>query len=543
MSARVLGAIAVADFRERVRRPSFLVTLLATVALAYAAAPPVSATYSVINAGGYRGVYDGAYLGTVLALMGGLWLSFAGFYVVKNAVSRDEATGVGQVLAATPMRKAAYTLGKFASNLLVLAALAAVLALMALVMQLLRGESGGLEPVATFLPFLLFPLPMLALTAAAAVAFETFRPLRGGLGNVVWFLGWLVVVGLAAAVGSALGPALDPLGLGAVSDAMSSDLLAQHPRVPNATLSAGLIVQEGPLKTFDFSGFDVTASLLAWRLVLLLVALGLALSAARWFARFDPSRKSRATESAGSGSAGFGTSDTDGVPNVDTAASTMDDPPVFAGSALPRAPATRGNAFGGLVVGELRVLLRGAPRWWMFGALALTVAGLLVPTGWVAFPMLPLAWIWPVLIWSRLGTQQREHDVHLLVDSGPARRRRLAAEWLAGLLLAALVGIGPLVRMGLAADWAGAAAWAAGLLFVPALALALGVLGRSSRLFQAVYLLLWYAVVNSMASVDFMGAIRDGGHPAGPGPLVVSAAAAVLLVVALTTHEIRHARR
>ena len=543
MNARVLGAIAVADFRERVRRPAFAATLIATVALAYAVAPPTSATYSVISAGGYRGVYDGAYLGTVLALMGGLWLSFAGFYVVKNAVSRDEATGVGQILAATPMRKAAYALGKFASNLLVLAALAAVLALMAPVMQLLRGESGELQPVAMFLPFLLFPLPMLAVTAAAAVAFETLGPLRGGFGNVVWFFGWMVVVGVAAAAGPALSPALDPLGFGAVSDAMRGDLSAQQPQVPDATLSAGLIVQEGPLKTFDFSGFDVTAPLLAWRLVLLLVALGLALSAARWFARFDPSRKGPATSEPAFGPAGSETSDTNGVANGVAAAPTMDDPPAVAGSALPRAPATRGNAFGGLVAGELRVLLRGVPRWWLFGALALTVASLVVPAGWVAFPMLPLAWIWPVLVWSRLGTQQREHDVHLLVDSGPDRRRRLATEWLAGLSVAALVGLGPLVRMGLSADWAGVAAWFGGLLFVPALALALGVLGRSSRLFQAVYLLLWYAVVNAMASVDFMGAVRDGGQLTGPGPLAVSAVAAVLLVVALATQEIRHARR
>lgn len=525
MNARVLGAIALADFRERVRRPAFAAVLLATAALAYAAAPPASATYSVISAGGYRGIYDGGYLGTVLALMGGLWLSFAGFYVVKNAVSRDGATGVGQVLAATPMRRAAYTLGKFASNLLVLLALAAVLALMAPLMQLLRGESGEPQPVATFLPFLLFPLPMLALTAAAAVAFETLGPLRGGFGNVVWFFGWMAVVGLAAT-----SPTLDPLGFRAVSDAMRGDLLAQHPDVPDATLSAGLIVQERPLRTFVFSGVDVTAPLLAWRLALLLLALGLALSAALWFARFDPSRRGPATAGPAFGS--------DEVPNGATVA-----PPVVTGSALPHAPATRGNAFGRLVAGELRVLLRGAPRWWLLGAAALIVAGLVVPEGWVAFPMLPIAWAWPVLIWSRLGTQQREYEVDLLVDPAPSRRRRLAAEWLAGLLLAALAGIGPLVRMGLAADWTGTAAWAAGLLFIPSLALSLGVLGRSGRLFQAVYLALWYAVVNSTATLDFMGAIRDGDRLAGPGPLAVATAAVFLLAAALAVHETRHARR
>lgn len=539
MRERGLWALAVADFRERVRRPAFLVTLLAAVALGYAAIPPASATYSLINVGGYRGAYDGEYLGLVLALMGGLWLSFAGFYVVKNAVSRDEATGVGQILAATTMSNAVYTLGKFVSNFLVLTALAAVLALMAPIMQVLRGESWEIDPVGLWLPFLLFPLPMLAVTAAAAVVFETLRPLRGGFGNVVWFFGWIAAVGLAAG-----GSTFDPLGFGAASDAMRADLLAQHPGVNGATPSAGLIVQGEPLKTFDFSGFDLTPSLLAGRLVLLILAVGLALLAAMWFARFDVSRKDRSVADATSDP----TVAPKAAPSGKAAGATSGDsaraaPPTFAGSTLPAARAARGNAFGWLVAGELRILLRGVPSWWMLGAVALIVAALLVPERWAAFPMLPLAWVWPVLIWSRLGTQQREHDVHLLVDSGPYRRRRLVAELLAGLLLTALAGIGPLARMGLSADWAGTAAWAAGLLFIPSLALALGVIGRSGRLFQGVYLLLWYAVMNSMASADFMGAVRDGAHLAGPGPLAVSAVAAVLLMVALTTHEIRHARR
>jgi ABC-type transport system involved in multi-copper enzyme maturation permease subunit len=159
MSARILWALALSDFRERVRRPAFLAILLAAVALGYAAAPPASADYALLSVGGYRGVYDSEYLGTVLALMGGMWLSFAGFYVVKNSIARDATTGVGQILAATPVRRTAYTFGKFLSNFMVVIALTAILALMAPVMQLLRGESAAIHPAGLWLPFLLFPLP------------------------------------------------------------------------------------------------------------------------------------------------------------------------------------------------------------------------------------------------------------------------------------------------------------------------------------------------------------------------------------------------
>jgi hypothetical protein len=84
MSTRILQALAVADFRERVRRPVFVAILLAAVALGYAVIPPASAHYAMLNVGGYRGDYDSVYTGMILALMGGLWLSLAGFYVVKT---------------------------------------------------------------------------------------------------------------------------------------------------------------------------------------------------------------------------------------------------------------------------------------------------------------------------------------------------------------------------------------------------------------------------------------------------------------------------
>jgi hypothetical protein len=89
--------------------------------------------------------------------------------------------------------------------------------------------------------------------------------------------------------------------------------------------------------------------------------------------------------------------------------------------------------------------------------------------------------------------------------------------------------------MALAGDLAG---WSAGAAFIPALALALGVLSRTQRLFQAVYLPLWYAVVNDIAGLDYLGALEGG-----PPPIAVGAAAASLLGVALATVATRHAHR
>jgi hypothetical protein len=91
-------------------------------------------------------------------------------------------------------------------------------------------------------------------------------------------------------------------------------------------------------------------------------------------------------------------------------------------------------------------------------------------------------------------------------------------------------GIGPALRMLTGSDFPGLLHWLCGALFIPSFALVLGTLSRTHRLFQAVYLPLWYATVNGIAPLDFMGAVRGpDGQPAGLPPAVLLGAVVVAL--------------
>ncbi|MBT2894902.1 hypothetical protein HET63_31575, partial [Streptomyces sp. McG2] len=194
--------------------------------------------------------------------------------------------------------------------------------------------------------------------------------------------------------------------------------------------------------------------------------------------------------------------------------------PAPAALALPRTAAERGGrTFGRLLAGEVRILAGGVSPWWWAVAAALTVAGLTLPLDAVTGLVLPAVWIWPVLVWSRLGSLPVEHGMEGLLGAYPAPRRRLLAAWGSGVVLTAVLGVAPLLRMAFAADLPGLAAWLGGVLFIPSLALLLGVVCRTHRVFQVVYLPLWYLVVNQVAALDFMGAVREAGVPAGPTPL------------------------
>ena len=76
--------------------------------------------------------------------------------------------------------------------------------------------------------------------------------------------------------------------------------------------------------------------------------------------------------------------------------------------------------------------------------------------------------------------------------------------------MAFLTGAGFAAQTILAGQWTALAAWAVGALFIPSLALALGTWSGSSRMFEVVYLFLWYlGPMNRVPLLDYMGVTNE----------------------------------
>jgi hypothetical protein len=103
------------------------------------------------------------------------------------------------------------------------------------------------------------------------------------------------------------------------------------------------------------------------------------------------------------------------------------------------------------------------------------------------------AWLWPLLLWSNMGVRESLHRTGPLIFSCPrSLQRQFVALWLSGVLIAAATGSGLAARFVLEGDAMSLAAWVVGALFVPSLALALGVWTGSSRAFEGLYTAWWY---------------------------------------------------
>jgi hypothetical protein len=480
---------------ERVRRYSFLITLGLTAFVGYLFIPSAEAGYAagirlsdIQDPNSYfRGVYNSAWVGGMVALTTTIFLSLFGFYLVKNAIARDRHTGVGEIIASTPLSKSLYILGKWLSNFAVLFVMIGTLAAAALVMQLVRGEVPQVELWALVSPFLLLALPVMVLTAALAVLFEAIPWLSGGLGNVVYFFLWIQT--LADAIEA------DLFGLNLIEPRVTAAAKAAFPGC-EFWASIGINPVVGGMQTFSWEGVQWTLELVLTRLVWVGLSFGIVLATALFSSRFDPAREGMAKR-ARKGA----------MLSVDSKTKVVTSTPARAHlTPLEVAPAS--FRFGRALPAELRLSLKGQPWWWYTVALGLVIASFFAPPDVLRRDLMPVAWIWPLLIWSEMGVREVRHRTYQLVFSAPhPLRYQLPVTWLAGVILTMSAGGGVVVRLILAGDWAVVLAWAAGALFIPSLALTLGVWSRSSKLFEVVYMTVWYlGPMSNLTTLDFMGA-------------------------------------
>jgi len=508
-SARIIYHLARADFLERVRRYSFLVMLGLILFLGY----QIAIGNLTLSLGQYRGEFNSAWVGAMMSLNATFFIGWFGFYLVKGSVSRDRETGVGQIMATTPLTRQSYMLGKWLSNFAVLMTMAVLLALAGVFIQIWKAESTRVDLIAYLLPFLLIVLPLLALVAALAVFFEAVPFLQGGFGNILYFVMFITAVPVIMVnFENSKFIAFEPTGIGLLSGTMGKAVSAIYPDY-SGDFSLG--PSEEIANTFVWDGVPWTSDLILARLSFVALAVGFTLLAALFFDRFDPSRAKPRQKKAEKAAA-----EVQALPLVRPETAVL----------LTPIPATvRSFNFLTVLQAECKLLVKGQRWWWYVAAGGLIIAGFVNPAAKVRELVLPLTWVWPILILSGMGSRETHNNVQQMTFSSAAPLwRQLPAQWLAGLLLILALSVGAILRLSLDADFSGLLALFSGALFVPALALAAGVWSGTSKLFEIVYMLIWYlGPMNKMLELDYSGA-HSAGRPEFFVPL-----SAVLLALAV----------
>ncbi len=508
---RILYHLARADFLERIRRYGFLIMLGLVVWIGYLSA---SGQFRMLVSPDKVGIVNSAWAGGIMTVTVTTTLSLVGFYIVKGSVNRDYTTGVGQIMATTPLNRPMYMLGKWLSNFAILGLTILILLLEGIVMNLLAGVA-RFDLAALAAPLLIIALPCVGLVAALAVLFESVSWLRGGLGNVAYFFVFIVAISaspLSSAFrkpGTPINPYMDFNGWQIIGDSIQRAATAAYPG------SAGIFGFIGGTSLADpqlflWNGVSWTADILLSRLFFLAIAAGLVMVSALFFDRFNPARLLRIKQ----------TKTRSIAPQPTAASAAIHVPNVHL---TPLARTRTRFRFGALFLAELKLFMKGQRWWWYVIALGLVVAQLFTPLG-VTRSLLLAAWVWPILILSGLGCRENRFDTRQIVFTAPHPiANQLPAAWLSAFVVIAAMGAGALIKFILLGETVSALGWLIGSAFIPTLALVLGTLTGSGKTFEAVYVVWMYALTRKVSPLDFAGLTPDS-------PLYIYAPLALVLL-------------
>ena len=501
--------MSLADFRERTRRYSFLVTMIGVMFFGYLV---ITGKYT-IQFGEYKSVYNSAWAGSLMAVCSTIMLAIIGFYLIRGSIKRDRLTEVGQIIATTRMSGRVYITSKLVSNIAALWLMVASLAVLAFVTLLIRNETGEIDLWAFVSPFLIVCIPASIFVASVAVFFDTARWLRGSAGNVIYlFLAESCVV-----LGMLTVPFLDLASVAVFTDSARAAAAMAFPG-ETIGLVAGFVdfdteMQFETFKTFSWTGIDWTIGILLLRLHWIAIAFAVAGMAVLLFDRFDPARVAhkgiRLKAKAAASEKVQETSHAGTGPEYD--------------SLCPPEPRFR---LYRMVAAELRLALKGRHWFWYAVAVGLVAAQCAAPFDTARLFLVPASMVWPLVIWSTMGTREsRFGTVQLLFSSPSPLMRQFPAIWLSGLLIAVASVCAMALRATIAGQWPYAATLMIAAFLVPTVSLAMGTLSGSKKLFEVTYLMIWYVgSIDHLTTLDLLGTIDES---------ITAAKLAVLGLVAL----------
>ena len=501
-----------ADFKQRTRQQSFVVTLLAMSTLTLLFFPSPDAHYQTLVINGYRGIYNSAWLGICLAMLNVLFLPIICFYLVKNALELDRRSMTSELIAATPISKQTFLFAKWFSSVLILLSIVLVMLLSSLVIQLYYGENYQIDLWALAWPQLIFVLPILLVIAAIAIMFESIKWLKGGLGNIAYFFLW---------VGFIVQSMESVSGIGALLDQIEAEIAALFPSQQGSTnIGVSISNETNEINTFAWQGLEPTIMHLREALPLLFICFSCLVLAFIFFDRFS----------------------TNSIPeNKRTSWLNMTIKSRFGGLLdIIFVSLTKHFAFTRLLRLELKLIIKGQSVYWFIGLLVLNIVQLFISQKLLLSLILPISWLCCVLVISQLGqVEKQSNTLELITYSKQSSILQSFACYSAAWILLASASIGSVVRFAGSAEWLFLTQLIIAISFTISLAYFCGAFTGTKRTFEVLYPALWYiGPIQAALYVDFFGVNSEASWQAGV-PYYFVAISIGLLILAIRAKSTR----
>lgn len=190
----LLSEMMKSEARLRMRRTSTLVAMLVVVAITWLMIPDPASGNTLIAVGDARVRYNSVCLALGSSLLSSLLFGLAGFYLVRGRMQEDVRSGAGAVMASMPVSNRQFIFGRWLGGVAYLCFMVLVFLLTVLVLHLLRGE-GPIQLGIYLQSYALVLLPACFFAASMALLCESFAPLMGKSGDVLYFFIWTTQIG------------------------------------------------------------------------------------------------------------------------------------------------------------------------------------------------------------------------------------------------------------------------------------------------------------------------------------------------------------
>jgi hypothetical protein len=485
-------SIVKADYLQRTRSNIFLATLLISIYVAYSFVPTASASYSTVRIGNFVGYNNAAWIGHVTAIMASTFMWFIGFYIINNGIRRDEESGVGQIIAATPISNFLYLLAKSLSSFMVLLTITVIIVLMALGLVIARGSGYHFNVLQFILPYVYATIPSLFFLTSLAVFFEIVFGKQTNLINVSFFFLFSVIVGIIFSFTNPLMEWIDVLGVKHLLNQMAGIVNGGYSNI-HQDISVGYnFGNKKEIHYFLFEGTHFNFFYLACRLFWVAMAFILLWIGSRMFRRFDTRT--------------FSLPDAGGqniMPENQPSSSLG-----ITFSSLPEMSSS--FSIFPLIKAEILMLLRKGPFWFWLINLGLFISLFFIPLNKAHQIALPLVWFLQINRWADIATKEKYYGTSSYIyGTFRPSGRLLTAQILAGTVTALAFAFPVILRYTFAGEFEFLPGIALGSLMLIGFSVSLGILTGGKRLFEIFFFMLTYAVIENIPQADYFGGVHS----------------------------------
>jgi hypothetical protein len=493
---RYIYSIIKADYLQRTRSYAFLITLAITIYGAYSFVPPPSANYTTLTIPGYTGVYNSAWVGYISAMMTTIMVSLWGFFLISSGIQKDIDTEVGLIVATTRITNLGYLLSKFLSNFLVLLSITGITFMVSILMFFVRREGYPFVLSDFILPYTLFAIPALFFVSALAIAAEVFLKSSTILKSIAFiFLFGLLLSQVTQMDKSNAAILMDVFGIKTMSSSVLETVNAKyHTNIQAFSMGFNFHSHKQVLQTYTWTGVSWTGNFLLSRLLWIFMSLAVVYISALCFHRFDFKQVSR------------------GKKTIKMNAEVLTEEVIYTEPAainllkLPKLVPNYGIL--PLIKTEFLLLIREGSKWMWLVAAGLWIAMIFVELHIAYSILLPVMWFLQVTRWSELATKEKANRLHYFTYSSyEPLKRMLPAQILAGTILAIVLALPMIVRFGLLLNGYAVFNIINGSLFAVLLAVGLGIVSGGKKLYEVLFFMITYVLVQNGSYVDYLGAL------------------------------------